>query len=1292
MQQSKEGDKVGILGLGGLGHMAVKFASALGRNVTALSGSMAKEQEAKALGAHAYVAHSDQAQLDAIAGTLDFILVTLATQEPVDFAKFFPLLRPRGTLCFVGMCPPITADVFTLGFTMNRITTSNTGGRKEMEQMLAFCAEHDIGANVVTRPMSEVNECLGELETLKHAARFVLTNEIPPSPPTSPPGSLPPSPPPSPTPFITVDVSDAAREHRRPSAEVMRQVTVAEAAEGMRWRTELENQRLRCEQRAAVGASAEYALEDENVRLTLPDVQASASWVARQIWKDGSAAAQESAGFQGSGTVAVFVEKTALSVLAAYGALLAGKRFADLPSTSFDAEVVRILRIVHPSIILTTSALRARLPTELVAETTIIEIDAMPIGVACATEPPLAFLPKPGEEGAAECAASRDNGAFCVLTSGTTSVSKIVVCPHEALTCATSYMADDLRPGVGDRVGLFWVYYYMVSSMGLGASVFMIPDAQLFNPPALAKTVRDQRLTGLYVTPSILSSCLGALPESQLMEDFAVLKVIWLTGEYVTSKMRSHMARIMPWVRLRNIYSTNESGDNAITDGDDQFEALDGVSFEVLDPKTLEPLPVGEVGALHVRAPWTFKGYWTAEGVGHEPSPNASFRTGDLVKWMGGKKLQFVSREASSHIKVRGFKIFPELLEAELMKHPDVEVAWCAAVGDGSGDDTKSRLEAAVTLSSKSRLLRDVSSDSLRAFMAERVPAYMIPVAIRNLAPDTAVQLVDETPSTVELVPVESPNSESPNSASPNPLPSLLRGSFSNRLIGKSGKLPSQVDLAALMSELPILRDATETGGAALLEKEGRVAKAWAEVLKLPVSSFAISANFFDFGGSLAFFQLAKALNAEFGTELTVVNLLASPTLVAMTALMFSDATAVAVEFSAEAEVAKFPIVPQLKGAPALPAALSEAMSQMVLDSYHALPKKSILITGSTGYVGAFAMESLARRSDVTSVVALVRAKNPTAAAERLRATCHKRAIDESDDFETWFAKVTPVCGDVAQERFGLSETGYATLAMSVHAVFHSAAEVNMLKSVAALAPTNVGGTSNVLAFCALARLPMLMTSTMLPLEGEKPTGYRQSKEAAEALCLKARVDYGVPSTVLQLGDIGIGLSASKRALPDDDAIVIMLRACIKVGMIPCNPAWSVSIMPVNQNTDMLARLMLDAPADQMTSKAREVKGDLVKWDTLCEWIAPALPDVALCDFVDWKEEVAMAAELEDALAGEYPAGAVASSKRMLMLLPSMEQEFAAEERRRQDGKGAEGELVADAAWGARFGAALAAE
>jgi thioester reductase-like protein len=1231
VQQTKEGDAVGILGLGGLGHMAVKFASALGRTVTVLSSSMAKEHEAKALGAFSYVAHSDQAQLDAIAGTLDFILVTLSTQEPFDCCKFFPLLRARGTLCFVGMCPPITADVFTLGFTMNCITTSNTGGRKEMEQMLAFCAEHGIGADVVTRPMSEVNQCLADLESGQHAVRFVLTNTTPPlSPPVLQPASLPPSPLASP-PLVPL------------VPPAMHDVAVA-AANRLQWRMELEAQRVKCEQRAAMGAPTTCALEDGNVKLTLGDVLASASWVSRQIWKADVPVDSSSLGLKESCTVSIFVEKSALCVIAALGTLLAGTGFAELPSTSGDAEVMRILRAVRPSIVLTTAALHDRLPGELITKSTIILMDAMPLGVANATGPSLAVLPLPGEEGAAACTASLNKGAFCVLTSGTSSLSKIVVCPHEALTCATSYMAEDLKEGAGDRVGTFWVYYYMISIIGLGACVFVIPDSQLFNPSALAQTVRDQRLTGLYLTPSILSSCLGALPESQLVVDFATLKVIWLTGEYVTSKTRAHLARSMPWVRLQNIYSTNESGDNAITDSDDHFEALDGVSFEVLDPETLQPMPLGEVGALHVRAPWTFKGYWTREGVTHEPGPNESFRTGDLATWRGGTSLQFVSREALAHVKIRGFKVLPEMVEVELMKHPDIEVAWCAAVGSGTGDDTTSRLEAAVRLSSESRLMQRVSDRSLRSFMAGRVPAYMVPVVFRSLAPT----------------------------------------------VGKlsSGKArPSQVDLEARMLALPTLSDQTGDLQVALPEQEARVAASWAKVLKLPVTSFAISDSFFDFGGSLTLFQLVEALNADFGSELTVAAILASPTLDAMAALVFSDAAiaeATSKEFSPEAEAAKFPIVLPLKGAAVLPAAISEAMSRMTLESYHALPRKVVLVTGCTGYVGAFVMESLARRHDVEAVVALVRAKDITSAAHRLRAICHKRTIDESADFESWFAKVRPACGDVAQERLGLSEADYAGLAMSVHAVLHTAAEVNMLKSVQALSPVNVQGTSNVLALCALARLPMLITSTALPLEGAKPTGYRQSKEVAEELCLKARVDYGVPSSVLQLGDIGIGLSASERDLPNEDAIVLILRACIEVGMIPCNQAWSVSIMPVNQCADMLARLMLDAPLDQMTSKARGVSGDLVQWDTLCEWMAPELPNLTPCKIEDWKAELAKVAN--------FSPGAGTSVKRALMLMPAMDHEFTAQERRRRTGKGADGEFVVDAAWGARFGAALAAK
>ena len=612
------------------------------------------------------------------------------------------------------------------------------------------------------------------------------------------------------------------------------------------------------------------------------------------------------------------------------------------------------------------------------------------------------------------------------------------------------------------------------------------------------------------------------------------------------------------------------------------------------------------------------------------------------------------------------------------MEHPAVELAWCAAVGDGgSGDDTTSRLEAAVRLSSDSQLSRDdssatararVSSNSLRAFMAERLPAHMVPVAFHNLDPAAAQAIA-------ELHVGQSPH----------------------------GKRPSQVHLAALMSGLPDLSETTAGDvDAALPAREALVAASWAKALKLPVTSFAVTDSFFDFGGSLKFFQLAKALNVDFGSELTVAALLAAPTLASMTALVFSDTDTIidipdSKVFNAEAEAANFPIVLQLKGGPVFPAAVSEAICQMTLDSYCAMPLKSVLVTGCTGYVGAFLMESLARREDVVAVVALVRAKDTAIAAERLRDTCHKFAIDESPGFESWFTKVRPACGDVAQVRFGLSEAQYAALALSVHAVVHGAAEVNMLKPVEALSAVNIGGTSNVLALCALARLPMLFASTVLPLEGAKPTGYRQSKEAAEALCLKARADYGVPSVVLQLGDIGFASvdvlhSAYARAIPEEDAIVILLSACIKVGRIPHNPAWSVSIMPVNHCTDMLARFMLDAPADLMTSKARELSGGLVPWDTLCEWIAPSLPNVVPCDLDDWKAEVAKVAELGEAsaLANAYPPGAFATAKRALMLLPSMEHEFAAGDRRRRDAKGTNSELVVDAVWGARFGVALA--
>lgn len=270
-------------------------------------------------------------------------------------------------------------------------------------------------------------------------------------------------------------------------------------------------------------------------------------------------------------------------------------------------------------------------------------------------------------------------------------------------------------------------------------------------------------------------------------------------------------------------------------------------------------------------------------------------------------------------------------------------------------------------------------------------------------------------------------------------------------------------------------------------------------------------------------------------------------------------------------------------------------------------------------------MESLARRADVSAVYALVRAADEAAATARLRATCAKRAIDEAADYEAWFSKLVPLAGDVAEARFGLSEAMYATLSCSVHGVVHAAAEVNMLKPPTDLSHTNVGGTSNVLAFAVLSAAPLLFTSTMNPIGGAPPSGYRQSKGAGEALCREARAAFGVPSAVLQLGDIGIGASSSPKALPDDDYIVQMLRMCVALKRFPTAP-WSVSVIAVNACADMLASTILDAPDAQLTGAPREVKGDLLEWGTLCGWLVPALPSLEGCPLEDWKAEVAAVA------------------------------------------------------------------
>lgn len=172
----KPTDRVGVVGIGGLGHLALQFARAWGCEVTAFSSSADKEAEARELGAHNFVASRDPKAIEAIANTLDCILVTI--NVPLDWEPFLSALRAKGRLHFVGAQPELSAPFFPLLAGQKSISASPLGSPATTAKMLEFCARHTIAPVVEEMPMSQINEAFERLEQGGTRYRIVLKNDF----------------------------------------------------------------------------------------------------------------------------------------------------------------------------------------------------------------------------------------------------------------------------------------------------------------------------------------------------------------------------------------------------------------------------------------------------------------------------------------------------------------------------------------------------------------------------------------------------------------------------------------------------------------------------------------------------------------------------------------------------------------------------------------------------------------------------------------------------------------------------------------------------------------------------------------------------------------------------------------------------------------------------------------------------------------------------------------------------------------------------------------------------------
>lgn len=169
----RKGHKLAVVGLGGLGHMGVKFGVAFGAEVTVLSTSESKREDAKKLGAHHFVVTKNEEEAAAVKGTFDFILDTVAADH--DINPYLAMLRTNGTYINVGMpLEPFNVPAFALASGNKTVTGSGAGGVPETQEMLDFCAEHNIVSDIELIDIKDIHTAYDRMLKGDVRYRFVI--------------------------------------------------------------------------------------------------------------------------------------------------------------------------------------------------------------------------------------------------------------------------------------------------------------------------------------------------------------------------------------------------------------------------------------------------------------------------------------------------------------------------------------------------------------------------------------------------------------------------------------------------------------------------------------------------------------------------------------------------------------------------------------------------------------------------------------------------------------------------------------------------------------------------------------------------------------------------------------------------------------------------------------------------------------------------------------------------------------------------------------------------------------
>jgi amino acid adenylation domain-containing protein len=449
------------------------------------------------------------------------------------------------------------------------------------------------------------------------------------------------------------------------------------------------------------------AVVGAGTRLSYGDLERSAGSIARALAASGVGPGHR---------VGIFVERSPSMIAALVGCHWAGAAYVPLDPAYPAARTRDVLEDAEVAAVLTTSAVRDRLPS---GSWPVIDVDRLGAGVGDAG----ASLDPPP-----------DAPAYILYTSGSTGRPKGVVVTHENLRLSTEarlevYDSPPTRfllvPSVAfdsSVAGLFW-------TLAVGGTLVVPTDAEVTDPRQLTRLIAAERVTSLLCVPSLYAQLIAAGGDQLACLDTAIV-----AGESCSSRLAEDHFRVLPRTRLFNEYGPTEATVWAtvheVTAADSSRPVaigrpIPGVRVDVLDPLG-RVVPAGIPGHAWIAGPTVADGYWrrpdlTAERfvAGTAGAAARRYRTGDLAAWTTDGRLLFLGRE-DEQIKLRGFRIEPGDVETALVELPGIAEAAVVARGPAPG-------AAATELVAFVQAVEGASLPDWRPRLAARLPDHMIP-------------------------------------------------------------------------------------------------------------------------------------------------------------------------------------------------------------------------------------------------------------------------------------------------------------------------------------------------------------------------------------------------------------------------------------------------------------------------------------------------------------------------------------------------------------------------------------